>query len=404
MNIKKYKKISKDFLMNFIASILVTVILQCIVYPFLAYRYTPEKYGSILVIVGIINIAISSFGNTLNNTRLIENKSYYNNKIEGDFNPLIAGITIFSAVIICLILKIFFSEKGLEGIFITIFCGIGIMRAYYIVDFRLNLNFKKQIITNIYLVFGYILGGIVCFISGYWALIFLFGEMVSIVYVFTSSNLKKEKWVFTEKIKNTIKIYSSLTLMSLLGNVIVYFDRLLLYPLLGAAIVSIYSVASFWGKSLGVFFEPIANVLLSYFTQNNFKFSSKNYVSIFILSVCISIIFGLIGIIMAPMVLQVLYPLLINEAKDYIFIATIANVINVSFVLIRPAVLTICNKQKLLIIQLLYCVIYIISTFSLSNKFGLNGFCIGILVANIFNTLALFFYGFKTINYKKKLK
>ena len=59
-----------------------------------------------------------------------------------------------------------------------------------------------------------------------------------------------------------------------------YLDRLIIYPLLGGDAVTVYTVASFFGKSLGIVMTPIAGVLLGYYAQRNFIMTKKKFWSI----------------------------------------------------------------------------------------------------------------------------
>ena len=56
-----------------------------------------------------------------------------------------------------------------------------------------------------------------------------------------------------------------------------YLDRLLLLPILGGSAVSVYTVASFAGKSLGVLMTPMAGVLLSYYAQKDYVMTRKTF-------------------------------------------------------------------------------------------------------------------------------
>ena len=72
----KKSKIFNDCLINIMASLMVTVTLQLIVYPILADMFGGEKYGDILTVMAVFNILLSSIGNVLNNVRLISNQNY----------------------------------------------------------------------------------------------------------------------------------------------------------------------------------------------------------------------------------------------------------------------------------------------------------------------------------------
>ena len=85
----RFGSISKDFFYNILASVILTGVMQVVVYPFLALKFNNQEYGTLLTIMGIANTVIVAFGNTLNNVRLIVNNDYEREHLEGDFNGLL---------------------------------------------------------------------------------------------------------------------------------------------------------------------------------------------------------------------------------------------------------------------------------------------------------------------------
>ena len=243
----------------------------------MAQQYGGEKYGLILTVMAVFNIFNSSFGNTLNNTRLLQNNKYNNKGISGDFNVLISIISIVGSVGIFIVVCFFYPGVKDNAVVLAMAALIGIARAYYIVSFRLELNFKKHLISNLILAIGYGVGMIVAHTTGAWAFVFLGGELCSFLYILKTTSLPYESWRRTALYHKTKTLYLQLTFTSLIGNVLIYLDRLLINPLLGSISVSLYTIAAFWGKSLSSFLEPIANVLLGYFSKGNLKLTISNY-------------------------------------------------------------------------------------------------------------------------------
>ena len=65
------KKISGDFILNFIASAVVTAVMQLLMYPLINRVVGNIIYGNFLTIIGIVNTISAVVGTTLNNIRLI---------------------------------------------------------------------------------------------------------------------------------------------------------------------------------------------------------------------------------------------------------------------------------------------------------------------------------------------
>ena len=69
MQIKKYKKIILDIVLNITATAIPLIILQLVVLPLIATKMSDELYGFTLTIISTITIIASSLGNALNNVR-----------------------------------------------------------------------------------------------------------------------------------------------------------------------------------------------------------------------------------------------------------------------------------------------------------------------------------------------
>lgn len=106
-----------------------------------------------------------------------------------------------------------------------------------------------------------------------------------------------------------------------MASVLLYLDRLLLLPLLGGAIVTIYTVASLFGKCLGIVMTPIAGVLLGYYFQKNFSLSQKNFWKLNVSVLVLGGVFFLICFLCAEFFTGLLYKTVILAVHSYILSA-----------------------------------------------------------------------------------
>ena len=72
----KITRVSGDFSINILASVIYTFARQIVVFPMLAARLTDADYGTLLTVVGLANVCTAMVGNTLNNISLIQNTKY----------------------------------------------------------------------------------------------------------------------------------------------------------------------------------------------------------------------------------------------------------------------------------------------------------------------------------------
>ena len=394
--------IIKDIIINLFAAALCTASLNLIVYPLYAKRYTADEYGNILTPIGVVNLLWAVFGNCLNNTRLVLNKNQNVNNESGTYNPLMIIIGFTGSVIGGIIVFL----MGYKSIIsIALFCataGVGILRAYLIVIYRLKLDYKSQMITNAIVSCGYIFGVLIISKYEFWPVPILLGEFIALLYVSYTTSLIKEPFCFSENKKVVFSTFSSLVGASLIGNILSYFDRFMINPMLGAASVSVFSVASFWGKSISPFISPIANVMLSYLCQKDAKISMKRFKLIFVLSIIPLALFALLGVIIAPTITGLLYPKLINDAIPYINIASIGSLIAASTNLLMPLLLSVVSSKKILILQVIHFIIYLIIALVCTKLAGLMGFCVATCIISTIKVILYYMFGYHVIKNNSK--
>lgn len=390
---QRVRKVSRDFLFNIAASVLITGVMQLILYPYLAQIFNANEYGELLTIMGIANTVIVSLGNTLNNTRLIVNSDYLEKSEQGDFNLLLLMSCGISIIIIIGVTIIFFDQEPVIIAGLILFAMLSIANTYYNVEFRLVLNFKKILLQNIIGAGGYLIGCLLLAPVQIWIIPFLLAALWQLIFLFFNTTLFLENWSRTSLFRTTVSKYLILILTGLSGNLIVYLDRLLLFPLLGGSSVSVYTVASFFGKTLGIVMTPIAGVLLGYYAQQGFLMSRKRFWYINTISAIGGAIFIIISFVCADFFTNLLYPTLFSQAEKYILIANFAATISAVCTLTQSALLKFAPTWVQIIKELVYVSIYIGLGIILLSKYGLMGFCWAAVLANFCKLAVLYLIG-----------
>ena len=106
---------------------------------------------------------------------------------------------------------------------------------------------------------------------------------------------------------------------------------------------------------------------------------------------------GIIAIMLAPWVTGLLYPSVIDSARQYIVIANVASLVGVLANIIAPAVLKFANIFWQIFIQTVYAVTYIGLGYLFMQSGGLMGFCIATLLVNMIRMLLLMLIGHHSI-------
>ena len=204
----------------------------------------------------------------------------------------------------------------------------------------------------------------------------------------------KETLKTTALLRSTASAYLQLAFVNLISNLLMYADRIIIYPILGPDSVSYYSTAAFFGKSAGIVMTPIAGVLLSYFSQKNFKASRKLFMLVNGLSLGCLVVFQLGCWLAAPWATKLLYPTLYDQSLPYIFWANLGAVINIAGNMAQPMLLKSCSTKYLMAIQILYGIAYAACSAWLLPIYGLMGFCAATILANLIRLLAFYGLGF----------
>lgn len=391
------KSISADFVLNIVASFIATGTLQLIVYPLLARKLDSNAYGIVLTIMGTANTIVATIGVSLNNTRILVNEDYEKKNVSGDFLPILLLLNIV-AVVVYFFLSLKNNQSSLlTTILVCVYAFLGSIRTYGSVAYRIVINYKKNLFCSFFIALGNFIGIMIYYHSDIsaeiWPLPFILGEILGIIYIRLSSNVFDDKFIFTALVKRTICKESILLLTTLSGNLLLYLDRLVLLPLLGGESVTIYTVASVFGKSIGVLMSPIAGVLLSYFFQSGFIMGRRKYWIINLTYIIATGIFIGVSAIFGRWFTGILYPTVIGKADKYVFIANLSAIIIVFSNLIQPSVLKIAPTYWQLLIQVLYIILYLGNGVVMTKQYGLYGFAVAALIASIIKTVILLVIG-----------
>ncbi len=401
--LKKTKRISLDFIYNILASIILTGTMQILIYPFLAQRFSAAEYGQLVTIMGVVNTITVALGTSLNNTRLLMDITYKEKKYEGDFNIILVGACAVSAIVLYIISTKYFHYLQGNSLTIGFISILMVFRSYVTVEYRLILNFKKILWCNVFGAIGYVMGvGVLIFGGDNWTIPFLCSEVATLVFILKSTKIYKEVFHKTPLFSTTFLKYLIIIISVASSSIMTYFDRFFLYPTVGGEAVSIYTVASFFGKTLSVVMLPISSVLLGYYSQKGYRMDKKKFRSMNLITIVISFVFWMGAIIVGPFITKLLYPTLIDSAREFIPLANAAAVLSVACNMIHPSVLRFAPTYFQIVKEVLYAVVYFVLSMGLSSRYGIIGFCIAAVLSNLFKYIIICLLG--EITFKEQVK
>ena len=391
-------EIGKNFILRLVSAFLSTGVRQFVTLPVLASIFSKEAYGTILTINSVANITEVSLGNTLNNTRMVTKPGYEEKGYKGDFNWFVIIAAIIGSICSAIIPFFFPDIDLLTGILLWLVILAGICNGYYIVGFTMNLMFDKVLIQSIIVAIGTLAGVGLTKITGLWPFSFLIGNVFGLMYLYYKSPLMREPLRWTPFARKSAAKWSVLTVTSLLSNAMIYLDRLLLYPVVGAGAVAIFTTASFFGKCVAALIPSASNVLLAYFSQNNYKMNKSSFLKVIATSVLFCGFCYVVAIPIAPCLTRLLYPSLFEEAAPLLLLANAAAMIAAGGTLAQTIVLRFCRTTNLLSVQIIYSIIYLGGGLLVLGKTGIVGFCWIAIIANLIRLIALIVYGYLGIS------
>jgi O-antigen/teichoic acid export membrane protein len=382
-------KIIKDVVLNLMSTIIPLVVLQLLILPYVATRIEPSSYGLMLTIISLMTMISTTFGNVLNNTRLLMDLDYKEKKITGDFNLLLIGSSFLNVFIMTVGTLYYYKSFNITSILlILIISFLELVKEYLVVSFRIELNYKKILLNSVITLTGYAIGTIIFIFTGLWQFIYLFGLLLSLIYIILNSNLLTEKYEHTTLFKITSYKALILLISAFLGKAMQYIDKLILFPLIGGTAVSIYYVATLSGKLVAMAISPINSVALSYLSKMK-KFEKGTFKRVIISLSVMGVIGYVICIVISKPLLSIIYPQWINDSMKYIYITTLTAVISSMCSLISPIIIKFCNINWQIIINLISFIIYLVFSILLFKIYDLYGFCLGILIANVIKLIIM---------------
>ena len=187
----RLKRISGDFIISILASVIYTFARQIVVFPLLAARLSDADYGTLLTVAGLANVCTAMIGGSLNNIRLIEDSRYQEQGQLGDFNLLCllgSGVSVVFAAVLWRM----FALSPLTALLLGAYLVVSNLYGYATAFFRLELNFKRALWCNVAASAAYCAAALVFATAELWPAVFLVGEGVGLLFVWKTTPFSSE--------------------------------------------------------------------------------------------------------------------------------------------------------------------------------------------------------------------
>ena len=397
MDVKKLlsdnKRKIRDLSLSIGATAVLNIVIQFALYPYLERNLGEERYGVALSILSLVAILAGTLGTSANYSRMVISTDVEHSN--GDYNLL---LLVASFVL------------GLGGIFYLRYLGINsvapailfvaltvltALRYYSDVGFRMKADFLRYMLYYVMISLGYLVGMTVYRASGEWMTALIVGEAFGILFVVFFGTLYRTSVLRPSRnFPLVIKSMGFLVLSTLIDNLTLNADRLLLMVMSGGVAVSVYYVASLFGKVVAMLSVPINSIIISYLVKYKGGLTRKLWtVAISAVFVLGALAFG--GcVIVSPFFLKILYPDIYTEAARYVAPAILGQIFYFTSGILLVMLLRFRGEKKQFLFNLGYLVEFVVIVLVGTWQGGLNGFVYASLIANAIRFFAVLLLGY----------
>lgn len=396
---KRLGSFAMDSVWTMIGLVVMNGIAQLVIYPFIRNMFGVDGYGRILSMLGIINIVAVSIGTALNNSRLVA-KSQGQGKDNRPYILFLLIVTAFGTVLSFVVLTIMKEDiTFLSFLLYWLLMCMTVTRYYSEVEYRLHTNYLGLLFYYLVISAGYLVGIIFTKLTGQWALSLLTGELAGFIFVSIQGSIFKRNYVTKKQELGDIwKSAGYLMLAQLLVNLIFNSDRIILMAFCESETVTIYYIASAVGKTISFVTGSFNSVIIGHLAKKKENLPSKSFLKFFSVSSA-AVVFA-IGVCYIGSIIytKFLYPADYDIASPFFIVANSAQIFYFVSGMFTTILLRYAKEKVQTRINSVYAIIFCISSIPAACFFGIWGYAIGVLIANLFR------YIFAAVLCYKKLK
>ncbi len=396
---KKSFKVAGDLFYTIMATVVMNIVLQIIVYPTITHFYGDAVTGEILYFIGFIYIIPQALGTTLSNTRLVLRKSY--DPTNGDFSRMIVLCSALSAIA-CGFIALPDSTSFLFPVAYGLFSVLYLLRAYAQVEFRLTLQFKEYFIYYCIISIGYLVGLGLYALTNVWLLIFVMGEGFALLYTLLKGSIfKKENKNLSPSVLN--KTITMIALSTLVRDCVIQFDKVILKQTINASVVTQYHVVSLIAKTMQMLIQPINTLIMSYLTTKDAVLSKKVLVKFTGIAFLLGGLFYGVCLVGTPIYIKLFYPTLFHEIMQYNYLVNGGLILGFLASLFMAVLLSQGKTRLHTAIECVWGAVYIGTAYYFSSQNGIWGLAYVTLVMNVIKNLIALLCLFSTVKDQPEL-
>ena len=393
--ILKKENLSKlyDLLMSVGSIVVFNMVIQLFIYPFIAGKLGNEGFGQVRSMMALITITSCTLGVAANYSRMMTEKKY--SPANSNYVYILLGGSL-----VCIAIGIVymyglgvFSVVG--AILFAILITLTAFRYYSDVDFKLKTDFFGYMIFYVAIAAGYAAGILVYMLTDQWFFAFIVGEAVGILFVILRGSIYKKAFAKPDaSLPGVAKSMSYLLSSTLMENLTLNADGLVLVAFCGDEAVAIFYVASLLGKVIAMLSTPLNSLIISYLVKSNIKLNGKFWT----IASSVVAVLGVLAFaacrIASPIYINIFYPLLSEATLPILSAAILGQIFYFISGILLIVLLKFNGEKNQFIMNAAYCAEYFILVTVFTATDGLAGFVWGTLIANAIRFFGVIALGF----------
>ena len=387
-----------DLIMSVSAVVVFNMVIQLFIYPFIANKLGNEGFGAVRSMMAFTSITAGSLGVAANYSRMMTEKEH--RPANSNYVYILLGGSLICAALGMGYMYGLGELSALSAPLFALLIMLTAYRYYSDVDFRLKADFLGYMIFYLAIAAGYAVGTLVYILTKEWFLAFIVGEAAGILFVALRGSIYKRGFARPDgSVKKVMSSMSYLLFSTLMENLTLNADGLVLVAFCGEEAVAVFYTASLLGKVIAMLSAPLNSIIISYIVKGNVKLTGKFFtVAVFAVSVLGVLAFGVCRIA-SPIFIGIFYPSLSEITAPVLSAAILGQIFYFISGILLIVLLKFNGEKRQFLINSAYCAEYFVIVTALTALLGLSGFVTGTLVAN-----AVRFFGVVVLGYLSAAK
>lgn len=376
--LKKIQNLIRDLLFNTLGFGIYIATQQILLMPIMARILPEEDFAKVVLYISVFAIITNVLGSELGIVKQVKKEKISE---ESDYNRILLQLfptIILIAIMILAILRF----NILEIIMLTITIILGNTRLYSAAHFRANKDFKKIVMQNILYLVGTAIGLFITYKLKLIAIPMLLAEIMCLIFDISKTDIIKTGISKTKHNKEIWNTFAGFGFISFLINMTTYFDKIIIYPILGENAVNVYYATSSMSKILSLITNPLHGVILSWLKGNDEEFKKKVTTVTLKANMPILIITFVLSLPLTYIAVIILYPQYLEDSKKLIIPICIGVAFSTAASIIKAILMKYIESKKLVKMYVIYNVILLVGATIASYYFGITGFAYATAIAS----------------------